>query len=325
MPHVLVAGRIHDDGIALLRTAPGITFDLVEEVTPEAFLPFLSRADAMVIRTQPLTAPVIAGAVRLKFVSRHGVGYDGVDMEALTRHGIVFAVAGDVNSRSVAEHTLMLILALAKRALAYDAATRTGQWAKRNDLSAVELAGRTLLLMGFGRIGRHVAAMAQAFGMRVLAFDPFLDAATIRAAGAEPVDDLPAALAAADVVSLHMPRAGGVPLIGADELARMKPSALLVNTARGGLVDEDALVAALASGRLGGAGLDVFLEEPPPADHPLLASDKVVLSPHCAGLTRESSIRTAVAACQNVLDFFAGQLDPALVVNKAVLAAAAKD
>ena len=321
MPHVLVAGRIHDDGLAVLRDAPGITFDLVEDVAPETYVPFVDRADALVIRTQPLTQAVIGRAPRLKFVSRHGVGYDSVDLDALTRHGIPFAIAGDVNSRSVAEHTMMLILAVAKRAFPYDAATRTGKWALRNDLSSFELSGKTLLLMGFGRIGRHVCDMARAFDMRVLAFDPFLEPSAIRAAGGEPVGDLGAALSAADVVSLHMPGAQGRALIGADELARMKPSAVLVNTARGGLIDEDALVAALAGGRLGGAGIDVFALEPPAPDHPLFASDRVVLSPHCAGLTRESAIRTAVAACRNVLDFFAGRLDPSLVVNGAALAA----
>ncbi|MDQ0475427.1 NAD(P)-dependent oxidoreductase [Labrys wisconsinensis] len=319
MPHVLVAGAIHEAGLALLRAAPGVTLDVVEAVSTESYAPLVGRADAVLIRTQPMPAAVIDEAPRLAFVSRHGVGFDAVDVAALNRRSIPLAIVGDVNSQPVAEHAMMLILALAKRALVLDAATRQAGWARRNGFEAFELAGKALLLVGFGRIGRRVAGMAEAFGMRVLVHDPFVGAAAIRAAGAEPAAALDAALGEADIVSLHVPLGGDGVLIGAPELKRMKPTAILVNTARGGLVDEAALAAALAEGGLAGAGLDVFAGEPPPADHPLLGSDRVVLSPHSASLTRECAARMSVAAAQNILDFFAGRLDPALVVNAASL------
>jgi len=153
--------------------------------------------------------------------------------------------------------------------------------------------------------------------MQVTVYDRFIDQAAIRAAGGVPVTELGPALEQADMVSVHVPLSPDGPVIGAGELARMKPTAFVVNTARGGLIDEAALATALAEGRLAGAGLDVFANEPPPPDHPLLASDRVILTPHTAGLTRECAARMSISAARNILDFFAGKLDPALVVNAA--------
>jgi D-3-phosphoglycerate dehydrogenase len=325
MPHVLVAGRIHDAGLALLRATPGLTFNLVEEVSTESYAPFVERADAVLIRTQPMPASVISAAPRLKIVSRHGVGYDAVDIAALNERGIPLAVVGDVNSRSVAEHTMMLILSLAKRTLTYDAKTRLSEWNYRNSFDASELAGKTLLLLGFGRIGRSVAKLAEAFGMQIIVHDPFVDESTIRGAGAVPAPEMDAALAQADVISVHIPLSEGRALLGAQELAKLKPTAIVVNTARGGLIDEEALAAAIEAGRLAGAGLDVFSAEPPPHNHRLFKNDRVILSPHSAGLTQESAIRMSVSAVQNILDFFAGSLDSSLVVNADSVSPAARE
>ena len=319
MPHVLVAGRIHEAGLSLLRSAPGVTLDLVDEVSTESYAPIVDRADAVLIRTQPMPGSVIRAAARLKIVSRHGVGYDAVDVTALSAREIPLAVVGDVNSGPVAEHTMMLILALAKRTLLYDRSARNGGWAIRNTFGAVELENRKLLLLGFGRIGRRVAKLADAFGMEVMAYDPFVDEAAIRADGVVPAPDLGLALEAADVVSVHIPMSQRRALIGAAEFARMKPSAFIVNTARGGLIDEGALVAALAEGRVAGAGLDVFEAEPPTAGAAFFDSDRVVLSPHSAGLTDECAARMSIAAARNILDFFEGRLDPRLVINPSVL------
>ncbi len=316
MPHVLVAGRIHEAGLDVLRAAPGVTFELVDEVSTETYAPRIYGADALLIRTQPLTAEIVATAQRLRIVSRHGVGYDSVDVAALEARGIPLAIVGDVNGRTVAEHTLALMLALAKRIPAYDRATRDGAWGIRNSFSTTELWGKTLFLVGFGRIGRLVAGLAAAFGMRILAHDPFQAADAIAAAGAEPIATLAAGLPIADVVSLHVPKTGEAALIGADELRLMRPGAVLINAARGGLVDETALADALEAGRLAGAALDVFATEPPEAASRLLGSDRTILSPHSAGLTEECAARMGQVAARNIVDFFAGRLDPALVVNR---------
>lgn len=319
MPHILVAGRIHPSGVALLERASGVTFDLVEDGAADAFHPHLAAADAIVIRTQPLTAELIARAPRLRIVSRHGVGYDSVDLAALDARGIPLAIAVNANARAVAEHAMALILAAAKRLLPSDSAVRRGEWEARAHLAPREIGGRRLLVIGHGRTGSLVAGYAAAFGMEIEVHDPFIEAVEPPARLAP---DLRAALSRADIVTIHAPK-GATPLLGAAEFAAMKPGAILVNTARGGVVEEAALVEALLSGRIAAAGLDVFETEPPPADHPLLSAGETILTPHLAGVTAEAAERMARVSVQNVLDFFAGRLDPAMVVNPAALARAA--
>lgn len=319
MPHILVAGKLHPAGLERLKSAADTSFTLVDEISLESYLPHVGEADAIVLRTQPMTAEVIAAAPRLKIVSRHGVGYDAVNVTALTARGIPLCIVGDVNSRAVAEHTLMLMLAAARKAAQHDAAVRRGEWNVRNRFETVELDGKNLLLVGFGRIGRRVAELAGAFGMTVAAHDPFVPPEAMARHGVRPAPDLLKALGGADYVSLHMPGSAAGAVIFEQELRAMKPGAILINAARGGLVDEAVLDRALREGRLAGAGLDVFASEPPAPDNPLLSNDRVLLSPHAAGLTAECAARMAVASVQNVLDHFAGKLDPALVVNAAQL------
>lgn len=315
MPHILVAGKLHPSGVTLLKNAAGVTFDYVEEVSEQSYRPFIGKADALVLRTQPLSAPTVAEATSLKVVSRHGVGYDAVDLPSLNERGIALTIVGDINSVSVAEHAMMLILSASKRVLRGDRAVRSpAEWGWRNRLEAEEISGKRLLIIGFGRIGRHLSRMAAGFGMEIKAYDPYLQAQGWPEGHVSPADDLLKGLQWADVISVNIPKADR-PIIGEAELAAMKPGSILVNTARGGVVDEKALVGALKSGRVGAAGLDVFDDEPPAASNELLEFDQVVLSPHIAGLTRECGERMAVASVQNVLDYFAGQIDPKLVVN----------
>lgn len=315
MPHILVAGKLHPSGVALLKSAPGVTFDYVEEVSERSYYPLIGKADALVLRTQPLSASTVASADRLKIVSRHGVGYDAVHLASLNERGIALTVVGDVNSVSVAEHAMMLILSAAKRVLRGDHAVRDpSEWGWRNRLEAEEISRKRLLIVGFGRIGRHLARMATGFGMEIRAFDPFVQTQGWPEGTVLPADNLLEGLRWANVVSVNVPKADR-PIIGKNEFAAMQLGAILVNTARGGVVDEAALIEALQSGHLGAAGLDVFDDEPPSKGCRLLSFDQVVLSPHIAGLTRECGERMAVASIQNVLDFFSGRIDPKLVVN----------
>lgn len=315
MPHLLIAGKLHPAGLALLEGRDGFTYDYVEEVSESSYAPLIGKADALIVRTQPLSSATIAGASRLKVVSRHGVGYDSVDVAALNKRQIPLCVVGDVNSISVGEHAMALILASARRLIRADRAVRSGPWGWRNALEAGEISGKSLLIIGYGRSGRHLARMAQGFGMRTRAFDPFLVKHGWPEGPAAPVASLAVGLAWADVISVHVPKAGR-PILGTEEFAQVKPGVVIVNTARGGIVDETALAAALTAGRVSAAGLDVFDDEPPAKDHPLLAFDQVVLTPHIAGLTRQAAERMAMSSVQNVLDFFAGRLAPDLIVNK---------
>jgi len=318
MPHLLIAGKLHPAGLTAIKAAAGFTYDYVEEVSESSYAPLIGRADGLVIRTQPLSAATIAEALRLKIVSRHGVGYDSVDVAALNARRIALCVVGDVNSLSVAEHAMMLILACAKQAIRADRSVRAGPWGWRDRLEAREISGKRLLIVGYGRSARRLARMAEGFGMEIRAFDPFLAENGWPPGAVSPVASLADGLAWADVVSVHAPKSGR-PILDHEAFARIKPGAIVVNTARGGLVDEAALTSALMDGRVAAAGLDVFDEEPPAKDHPLLACDQVIFSPHIAGLTQQAAERMATASVQNVIDFFAGRLDSALIVNRGLL------
>ncbi len=311
---VLVAGKVHAAGVRMLRDRADVVVDLVEAVTTEAYLPFLPQADAVLLRTQLMTAADIATATKLKIVSRHGVGYDAVDVAALNARNIPLTIVGDVNSRAVAEHTLMLMLAAARRTVAHHVASTTGNWNERNHFDSVELDGKSLLVLGFGRIGRRVAELGKAFGMGVTAFDPYVTAQQMADLGVHHAPDMAAALGAADYISVHLPGGKG-PLIGTQELALMKSSTIIVNAARGGIVDELALDQALRKRQLRAAALDVLVQEPPAADHPLLSNPHITITPHNAGLTEECAMRMSIAAAQNILDAFDGKLDRRLVVN----------
>ena len=314
MPHVLVAGMLHQSGRDVLDAAPGVTARYIDEISEESYAPFIAEADALLIRTQPLTAETLAKGEALKIVSRHGVGYDAVDVDALNARGIPLAICGDANSTSVAEHAAMMILAASKRVLRGDKSVRTGPWDWRNGLESQDIAGRNLLQLGYGRIGRHIGRMMGGFGMTIRAYDPYLANHGWPEGEVAPVASLEEGLEWADIVSVSVPR-GDKPLIGKAELAPMKDGVVIVNTARGGIVDETALVDALETGKVGAAGLDVFDQEPFPHDHPLTRFDQVILSPHIAGVTEGAAERMAISSAQNILDFFAGALDPALIVN----------
>ncbi|MCX8997006.1 hydroxyacid dehydrogenase [Rhizobiaceae bacterium BDR2-2] len=316
MPHLLVAGKLHPSGVALLGELEtrGFGVDYVEDVSEPSYAPLIHKADALVIRTQPLSAATIARAEKLKVVSRHGVGYDSVDLAALNARAIALTIVGDVNSVSVAEHAMMQLLAGAKRALLADRAVREPEhWGWRNRLEQQEISGKNLLILGYGRIGRHLARMAGGFGMQIRAYDPFLERAGWPEGPVRPVT-LEEGLGWADCISVHIPR-GDRPAIGQAEIALMKGGVILANTARGGVVCEQALADALASGHVGAAGVDVFDEEPPVDGSPLFAHPNVILSPHIAGLTAECSERMAILSIENAVNYLAGTIDPRLVVN----------
>jgi len=321
MPRVLIIGRFHQDGMKLIDARPDVAYEVVDGADEAELCEKIRDADGVTIRTSLLRAHVLDRAERLKVVSRHGVGYDNIDVAALTRRRIPLAIAADANATAVAEHTLYFMLALAKQGLRHDRATREGQWAVRNDLGPVDLLGRRVLVMGFGRIGREVAKRCAAFGMAVMVYDPYVQANVIEAAGDyRSVPDFEAALPETDVLTVHMPLgADSRALIGAAELAALPQHAFVINAARGGIIDETALHDALRSERIAGAALDVFDQEPPPDDHPLFALPNVILSPHNAGLSKEAAIRMAISTARNALAGIDGKLDPSMVVNREVL------
>ncbi|HWX48472.1 MAG TPA: hydroxyacid dehydrogenase [Roseomonas sp.] len=323
MPDILVISPIHRDGLARLEAEPGFTLIPPSEVTPASLPGLLARAEGIIVRGTRVDHALLDQAPRLRFVCRHGVGYDSVDVPALTERGITLAITPEANAASVAEHALMLMLALSRQVVHFNAGVRRGDWVVPSSSPTQDLAGRAVLLLGFGRIGTRVARLCAAFGMRVLVHDPFIPANTIRGLGYEPAPDLPAALAQAEIVSLHCPsNATTRGMVDVAFLAAMRPGALLVNTARGTLVDEAALEAALRSGHLAGAGLDVIAEEPMTTAIPLLSLDTVIVTPHVAASTAQGLRRMALASAENTIQFFTGTLAPDCIVNPEVAGAA---
>src|SRR5689334_18188272 len=256
----------------------------------------------------------------MKVVTRIGVGFDAVDVPALSKRKVPLMVAGTANSPSVAEQALFMMLTLAKRASEMDTIVKGNRWAARLGALPYDLFGKTVLIIGFGRIGTRTAKRCLAMEMTVLIYDPYKPAADIKAAGCEPVSDLDAALPRADFVSIHCPKnPETVGMFSAARIKLMKPTAYLVNTARGGIIDEKALHQALVSGKLAGAGLDVFEQEPPPADNPLLALDNVITAPHVAGVTIEAVDRMSQQTARNLLSALDGTPIRQNVINQDVL------
>jgi D-3-phosphoglycerate dehydrogenase len=302
---VLVREPIAEAGIALLRER----FDV--DVDPDSDLPeVIGDYDGIVIRSATkMTAELIERAGRLKVIGRAGVGVDNVDVDAATRRGIVVANAPESTVVSAAEQTIGLLVALARNIPQAHAALKHGRW-ERSRWGGVELAGKTLAVLGFGRIGQQVARRALGLGMRVVAYDPFVGEERFREAGVDREERMEDALAAGDFVTLHLPLTDETcGIIGTEAIAAMRDGARLVNAARGALVDEGALVAALQAGKLGGAALDVFSQEP--YSGPLLELDDVVVTPHLAASTEEAQDRAGVIVAEQV----AAALEGGLVSN----------
>jgi D-3-phosphoglycerate dehydrogenase len=314
---ILLCRALHPAGMALLAER-GRELDIVTLHDPpvEQFHQHLSSADAVLCWLERVDQAALAVAPRLRVVSRYGVGFDTVDIAACTERDIPVMVVNGTNDLSVAEHAMMLMLAVARRALDNDQIVKAGGWWAKDGPGMVDLAGRSVLVVGYGRIGSRVARYCRAFQMKVMVMDPGFHPARIAADGFTPIRDFHAGLADADVVTLHCPLSPATHhLMDTAAFATLKPGAILVNTARGPIVEEAALVAALTSGRLHGAGLDVLEVEPSTATNPLYALPNVVVSPHNAASTEEGLARMARQAARNILDVLDGKRDPAFMVN----------
>jgi D-3-phosphoglycerate dehydrogenase len=321
MTVVLVNQAMADGMDEVFGPRDDIECRVVEDQTESALLRHIPGVHGLVLGLAAMTPHVIeAAAGALKVVSRRGVGYDNVDLAALTRAGIPLTVVGSANSVSVAEHTLHLMLALAKQSHVQDARLRRATWNDARLVRPVDLARRRVLVLGLGRIGRLLVSRLLALDMEVLVHDPFVDEAEIAATGATAAADWRAALPAIDFLTVNCPKTPETTgMVGAPELAAMKRTAFLVNTARGGIIDETALYTALRDHAIGGAGIDAFDQEPAAPDHPLFELDNAIFTPHVAGLTTEAVYRMNVRAAQNVVDACDGVLDPQFVVNREVL------
>ncbi len=305
----LVEAREDLEGIAFVPTVPRAELQLL-----------LADVSGVALGVQPFSDPELDAAPRLEVVSRIGVGYDAVDVPALTRRNIPLMIGGTSNSVSVAEAGVFLTMSLARKGAGMDRLVREGRWHDRYKEMPVDLYGKTVLIVGFGKIGTRSAKRFAAMETNVLVYDPYMYSETIRGMGYEPVLDLDAGVARADFITIHCPKTPEtVGLFDAARLAKMKRTAFLVNTARGGIVDEPALYDALKNNRIAGAALDVFVEEPTPQDNPLLTLPNFIAAPHVAGVTREAVDRMGIVAVQNILSVIDGAPNRENVINKEVL------
>jgi D-3-phosphoglycerate dehydrogenase len=324
MPRVLIADKLESAGMELLRDA-GIEVETRLGLKGEELAAALREFDACIVRSQPrITAECLENPGRLRAIARAGVGVDNIDVPAATRRGVVVMNTPGGNTVSAAEHTIALLLALARRVPAADAVVKAGGW-DRNKFVGTQAAGKTLGVIGLGRIGREVARRAKGLDMEVIALDPFVTAAKAAELGYEVAASLDELLPRVDFLTIHVPLSDETKrLIGKRELALMKKSARVLNVARGGIVDEQALADALADGTIAGAGVDVFSAEPIAPNNPLLGAPNVVLTPHLGASTVEAQENVAVEAAQLIADFLLkGQIANAVnmaAVNPAELA-----
>ena len=313
---LVTAPQLADEAQRILLGAGARLVFMDDPVSEDSLIERLSSApvDAIILRgSRPITARVMAAAPRLRIIAKNGAGVDSVDIEEATRRGIAVVVAGGANADAVAEHAIALMLALVRDLARLDRKLRDGGW-ETTAYQGRDFRDSVVGIVGYGSIGRRTAGLAAALGARVVVHRRSGDAD-----GFEVEPDFDGLLSRVDILSLHCPlseRTRG--LVGRRELSLMKPGALLVNTARGAVIDEPALVDALRSGHLGGAGLDTFAAEPIAADHPLLALDNVILTPHVAGVTRNAALRVATMTASQVVDFLQGRaVAPGNVVNRA--------
>ncbi len=305
-PLVVLAGPIPEAGHRNLETEARVV--QCDDETEAGFLKVAAEADGLLFRARPpCSESLMAACTRLKVVGRHGVGLDTVDLPAATRLGVAVVHAPGSNSQSVAEHAVMLMLMSAKRARQIDRWTRAGDWQARRGGNA-ELKGRTLGIVGVGNIGRIVAGLAGAFGMRVLGYDPYVPDDELRRRGVEPQTSLEAMLPQVDVLTCHTPLTDETRgMINDTTLGLLKRGAIFVNTSRGGVQQERAVFEALVRGQLGAAGLDVFEQEPTPLDNPLFNLDTVVVSSHVAGVTAEATRAATLQVTSEMLRVLRGE------------------
>ena len=308
-PRVLITEPIGASGLTILEQAcTCIAPWRGGAPDPEELRAHLPAVDAVVVRLFPVRDEELAGAPRLKVVAKHGAGLDNIDCAAAARRGVPVIYTPGANSNAVAEHALGLMLALARNTSSADATLHRAQPYQKEQFLGIELSGKTLGIVGLGRIGTRVARKAHGLEMRVVTYDPYVDRGAYQGS-ATFVDTLEELLDSADFVTFHVPLTAETRhLIDAAALARLKPSCRLVNTSRGGVIDEHALSAALHAGTVAGAALDVFEEEPLATDHPLTRAPNAVLTPHLSGLTAEAMAAVSVQIAGGVIDVLDGRI-----------------
>ena len=313
---ILVIQNIHQEGINLLKGNSSYEFEIFDEIN-EDLKQKIVDCDAISIRTAKLPNEIISSAKKLQVISRHGVGYDNIDLKSTKEIGATLTITATANAVAVAEHVMFMLLNISKRKDMYDQSVKLGKFNDRNKLpKTIELWGKNILIAGFGRIGQALIKRCLGFEMNVYVYDPYINDEKIKSLGGKKVNDLKEAVKEMDAISLHMPLNDETKnIVNYDLLRSMKKNCIVINAARGGIINEVDLDKALKENLIFGAGLDVFETEPPKSDNPLLKNDKVFLSPHTAAFTEECMIRMGKETIQNIIDFFEKKLDKSKIIK----------
>ena len=317
MKKILIIQPIHEAGIELLKNNINYEFEIIEDTEISSLKSKIVNCDAVSIRTAKLPAEAINVTKNLQIISRHGVGYDNIDLKSSKDKNITIAITAKANAIAVAEHVMFLLLSISKRKNMYDDSVKTGKFNERNRLpKTVELWNKNILIAGFGRIGKALIKRCLGFEMNVFVYDPFVSSDVIENIGGKKVENLEDSVKKMDAVSLHVPLTEKTKnLINYELLKTMKKNCIIINAARGGIVNETDLDRALNENLIFGAGIDVFEKEPPDDNNPLLKNEKVFLSPHTASFTEECMTRMGIETIQNIIDFFDKKLDKSMIVK----------
>ena len=317
MKNILIIQPIDKSGIEILENHPDYNFEIIDGTDLEEIKKKIIECDGISIRTAKLPAEVIRGAKNLKIISRHGVGYDNIDLEAAKEKNITISITATANAVAVAEHVMFMLLNISKRKDMYDKTVKSGRFNDRNKLpKTIELWNKNILIMGFGRIGKSLIKRCIGFEMNVYIYDPFVSKEEIESLGGKKIEDLKEGVKKMDALTLHMPLNEKTKnIINYDVLKNMKKNCIIINASRGGIINESDLNKSLNENKIFGAGLDVFDTEPPDNDNPLLKNDKTFLSPHTAAFTEECMVRMGKETIQNIIDFFDKKLEKSKIVK----------
>ncbi len=317
MYKIAIIEEIHADGIRLFEDNPKYSYEMINDASPENLIKKLPNFDGCTLRVSKLNSNILKHCKKLKVISRHGVGYDNVDLDYIKQNNINLLITAKANAVAVAEHVMALILSISKAIKVYDKEVRIGNFKKNAKfINTLELFNKEILIAGFGRIGKSLIKRCLNFDMKVKVFDPYQNKEIIEQHGGIKIDNFNEGLRSCDILSLHMPLNEKTKnLMNYKTISLMKKNSILINTARGGIVNEFDLDKALKENIIFGAGLDVFQNEPILNDNPLLKNDKVILSPHSATFTNECTSRMSVETVKNVIDFFEKKIDKEMIVK----------
>ena len=317
MHKIAIIEKIHQDGINFLKNNSAFEFEIIEDTSEDNLIKVLPNFDACTLRVSKLNEKILSNCKNLKVISRHGVGYDNIDLDYIKKNKITLLITATANAVAVAEHVIYMMLSISKSINQYDHEVRIGNFKKNaSTITTLELFNKEILIVGFGRIGQSLIKRCKGFEMKVKVFDPFVNKETIEKFGGIKIENLDDGLKICDYVSLHVPLNEKTKnLINYSKLKNMKREAIVINTARGGIVNEKDLDRALRENIIFGAGLDVFENEPVDKANPLLSNKKVLLSPHSATFTNECKSRMSLETTKNIIDFFENKIDKSMIVK----------